>query len=89
MVDGDICICCLLVTMLMIQWAVAGSRLVFLIAVATALKETLSNAASMSKNTPRTEPFLAILHSIKLVTLWRAASVEHPFLKPYWRLLVV
>ena len=44
----------LLVTMLMIQWAVAGSRLVFLIAVDTALKETLSNAATMSRNTPRT-----------------------------------
>ena len=44
----------LLVTMLMIQWAVAGSRLVFLIAVATALKETLSNAASISRKTPRT-----------------------------------
>ena len=73
----------LLVTILMIQWAVAASRLVFLIAVATALKETLSNAASISRNTPRTYPFLAILRSIKLVTLCRAASVEHPFLKPY------
>ena len=36
----------------MIHWDVAGSSLVFLIAAAIALKDTLSKAASMSRNTP-------------------------------------
>ena len=43
-----------LVTILMIHWDVAGSSLVFLIAAAIALKDTLSKAASMSRNTPST-----------------------------------
>ena len=38
----------------MIHWDVAGSSLVFLIAAAIALKDTLSKAASMSRNTPST-----------------------------------
>ena len=72
----------LFVTMLIIHCAVAGSTLVARIAVATALKETLSNAPSMSKKTPKTKPFLAILRSIMWVSLCRAASVEQPLLKP-------
>ena len=66
----------------------AGSSFVLLSAVAMALKDTLSKAASMSRNTPRTYPFLAMRRSIMWVTLWRAASVEHPLLKPNCRLLV-
>ena len=44
----------LLVAILMIHWDVAGSSWVFLIAAAIALKDTLSKAASMSRNTPST-----------------------------------
>ena len=44
----------LLVTILMIHRDVAGSSLVLLIAAAIALKDMLSKAASMSRNTPST-----------------------------------
>ena len=56
-----------LVTILMIHWDVAGSSLVFLIAAANAiaLKDPLSKAASMSRNTPSKQSFLAILRSIR------------------------
>ena len=66
----------------------AGSSLVLLSAVAMALNETLSKAASISRNTPKTYPFLAMRRSIIWETLWRAASVEHPLLKSHCRLLL-
>ena len=71
-----------LVTMFLIQPAVAESRGDWLIASEMALKDTLSKAPSMSRKVPSTYPFLAILFSILCMTLWSAASVDVPFLKP-------
>ena len=46
-----------------------------------AAEETLSKAASMSRNVPRTYPFWAMRRLIRWTTLWKAVSVETPFLK--------
>ena len=56
-------------TIFVIQCAVAWSNFVLLSAVAMALNDTLPNAASMSRNTPRTHPILAMRRSIMWVTL--------------------
>ena len=79
---------CRLVTMFLIQPAVAESRGDWSIASEMALKDTLSKAPSMSRKVPSTYPFLAILFSILCITLWSAASVDVPFLKPYSILLL-
>ena len=67
--------------MLMIHFVVESSTFVAESASEMAFKETLSKAPSMVRKMLRMSPFLAILHSILLATLCRAASVELPFLK--------
>ncbi len=69
----------LLVTILMIHWAVEGSASVDLMASDIALKDTLLKAPSISRIRPKTKPFIAILRSMVCGTLCRAASVGHPF----------
>ena len=73
---------CRLVTMFLIQPAVAESRGDWSIASEMALKDTLSKAPSTSRKVPCTYSFLAILFSILCITFWSAVSVDVPFLKP-------
>ena len=48
-----------------------------------ALNDTLSNAPSMSRKVPRAMPWLRMALSILLTSLWRAVSVDEPFVNPY------
>ena len=68
---------CRLVTMFLIQPAVAESRGDWSIASEMALKNTLSKAPSMSKKEPSTYPFLAILRS------YGVQGIAHSLIESY------